>query len=187
MQATWHAAPTSTILYCCPACTARLLLAQAVAFRRVLQQRAPRDALSSLRPLLPDAREWLERRQSLTREWVEAGAPPEPPPPRGAWRKATTRVVAAPSAVAAAVVTAVSPPAAAAPAARAGAAAAPPAAELALPLLAGPPWGSDDEEGSEGMQSAASHAAASSSRANSFCTALSEPIERSSSDLDRAV
>ncbi|KAI8472020.1 MAG: hypothetical protein J3K34DRAFT_458020 [Monoraphidium minutum] len=173
-----------------------LLLAQAVGFRRVLQQRAPRDALSALCPLRPDAREWLEQRQSLVREWVEAAAPlgspqagspaqprqrleaqsPPPARPKGAWRKAAAAVAAAPAAVAAAVAKPAARRGATAPLLPTHAAAAPRTAaqERRQPLLAGvgDVWGSD--AGSDAMHSAASHAGAASSMAASFCTAASD-------------
>jgi len=65
-----------------------VLLAQTIAFRRVLQQRAPPDALTALCPVTPDARNWLQRRQSAraaaVRQWLEGAAGPSGGSPNAA-------------------------------------------------------------------------------------------------------
>jgi hypothetical protein len=136
----------------------------------VLQQRAPRDALSALLvPLAPDARDWLEQRQTTVQQWLQAtGASPLPAAPaarqpRAAWLPWHSEAAAAPAPQLLPT---------RAPAAKGGEG----PSEQPISSLGGAVWdsqsGDDDEFGS-----AASRAGASSSMGASFCTAVSSQPE----------
>ncbi len=160
-----------------------MLLAQTIAFRRVLQQPAPPDALSTLCPALTaNARAWLDRRRAAraaeVRRWLEQASTAAPGSPRvgggGGWFVGWggKRAAAPPRRQEGGA----SGSEAGLPGAGGAAAAAAAAAGgLSVPLLLGDEevWGS----GSDEFGSAASHLAGSSTRAGSFCTAVSQPAD----------
>lgn len=166
-----------------------VLLAQTVAFRRVLRQRAPRDTLSAAAPLQPDAREWLVQRQSSVHRWLEAASPDSPAPPAAApraparaggsswqwWPKATASAPGAAAAAARGVAAAGSQPYSRAQRPLGALAAEAGASHPLLPVSAAP-WGSEGESDDTGLEfgSVAPNAGASSTNAASFCTAASE-------------